>query len=370
MISHEKHDTQLVDAALRLLGIRRFAIAIHDSSFPSLPEEDIGRGSPYSQGGLGFLRFARSLGFNAVQLGPQGKTPRGDPSPYNSCIFSKSILSLAALTLAREGILREVVFAGDLDRLLSRCHRRQQQAHADRVDYAMACEMSQGLLESAHSRFHDLRDTTSDIAVAFRRFLADQKSASVDWLQRDCVYEALSRTSGVEDWRLWGRQGTQLLPLDQRLYCADSDEEETCGRRISEILGENEATIEQFAFGQFLLHVQHQRMREEARSLGVLLYGDMHIGCSHQDWWSWRSLFLPDYLLGAPPSRTNPEGQPWGYPVLDPRKTYSVGHCGQHRSGTCLGFRSSTRGQAACGIRRDAHRSSTGAGMPLGLPCG
>jgi hypothetical protein len=74
MIPCERHDTRLIDAALQLLGTGRFALAIHDSSFPATAEEDIGRGRPCSQGGLGFLRFARSLGFNTVQLEPQGKT--------------------------------------------------------------------------------------------------------------------------------------------------------------------------------------------------------------------------------------------------------------------------------------------------------
>ena len=34
--------------------------------------------------------------------------------------------------------------------------------------------------------------------------------------------------------------------------------------------------------------------------------------------WAHAAVFLTDYVMGAPPSRTNPEGQPWGYPVLDP----------------------------------------------------
>jgi 4-alpha-glucanotransferase len=46
----------------------------------------------------------------------------------------------------------------------------------------------------------------------------------------------------------------------------------------------------------------------------------LQIGLSLRDRWGRSSLFLPDLLLGAPPSRTNPEGQPWGYPVLDPRQ--------------------------------------------------
>src|SRR5262249_42936531 len=34
--------------------------------------------------------------------------------------------------------------------------------------------------------------------------------------------------------------------------------------------------------------------------------------------------FLREYHIGAPPSRTNPDGQPWGYPVLDPDQ-YAAG---------------------------------------------
>jgi 4-alpha-glucanotransferase len=44
----------------------------------------------------------------------------------------------------------------------------------------------------------------------------------------------------------------------------------------------------------------------------------MQIGISHQDAFWLQSLFLRGYKMGAPPSRTNPEGQPWNYPVLDP----------------------------------------------------
>jgi 4-alpha-glucanotransferase len=42
------------------------------------------------------------------------------------------------------------------------------------------------------------------------------------------------------------------------------------------------------------------------------------VGCSRRDVWHFGSVFLDGYRLGAPPSRTNREGQPWGYPVLDP----------------------------------------------------
>ena len=85
----------LVGQALALLGKRRLILAIHDGSFPADPEEDLGRGTPYSRGGGRFVRFVRSLGFNTLQLGPQGLTTRGNPSPYDGTIFSRNSLSIA-----------------------------------------------------------------------------------------------------------------------------------------------------------------------------------------------------------------------------------------------------------------------------------
>jgi 4-alpha-glucanotransferase len=57
----------------------------------------------------------------------------------------------------------------------------------------------------------------------------------------------------------------------------------------------------------------------------VVLFGDLQIGFSHRDVWSRRALFRTDYVMGAPPSRTNPAGQAWGYPVLDPERYRTAG---------------------------------------------
>lgn len=336
MASRQEHRTDLVDAALRLLGIRRFALAIHDASFPSTPEEDVGRGSPYSLGGQSFLRFARALGFNAVQLGPQGQTTRDDPSPYNSSIFSKSILSLAPLALADDPRLLGVVLPDDLDRLLARWPRRE--VRADRVDHARAWEVARELLQIAHGRFRGLRNASADLAAAFEQFVAAQRSGPVDWFERDALHEALRQASRLDDWRRWGQSGSGRSPLDQRLYCPRPGEEAACRRRIEQLGRQHAAAIERFALGQFLLHLQHDRLRALARDQGLVLYGDMHVGCAHQDWWAWRALFLPNYLLGAPPSRTNPQGQPWGYPVLDPHQVFTRDARGEMTAGPALAF--------------------------------
>src|SRR5262249_14671549 len=56
----------------------------------------------------------------------------------------------------------------------------------------------------------------------------------------------------------------------------------------------------------------------ELRALGLRVLGDLAIGMAPADVWAYQSLLLRHYVMGAPPSRTNPDGQPWHYPVLDP----------------------------------------------------
>jgi 4-alpha-glucanotransferase len=52
--------------------------------------------------------------------------------------------------------------------------------------------------------------------------------------------------------------------------------------------------------------------------MGLRVYADMQVGMGHRDRKLFGPLLLAGYALGAPPSRTNPEGQPWGYPLFDP----------------------------------------------------
>src|SRR5690348_11129883 len=72
--SDHQRRTDAVRTALGLLGIDRLVLAIHDQSFPSTLDEDVGRGSPYGLGARALLELLAALGFDGVQLGPQGDT--------------------------------------------------------------------------------------------------------------------------------------------------------------------------------------------------------------------------------------------------------------------------------------------------------
>ncbi|HMY22032.1 MAG TPA: hypothetical protein PKA58_37160, partial [Polyangium sp.] len=93
-------------SAKQSLGIDRLILQIHDASFPSDPDEDWGRGSPYSRGADRFFEFAERLGFDAIQLGPQGLTQRGNPSPYDATLFSRNPLNLPLRRLVEQKRIR------------------------------------------------------------------------------------------------------------------------------------------------------------------------------------------------------------------------------------------------------------------------
>jgi 4-alpha-glucanotransferase len=255
------------------LGIEDIVLAIHDASFPSRPDEDTGRGSPYSRGARDFLSWARTQGFNGVQFGPQGETSRSNPSPYDGGTFTKSILSMALWPLAHEPAWEGILDPKTLEAIV------RDAPKGDRVAYAYAYEQHHRALAEMYGRLN----RRGPLAARF----AEWKRSQAWWLERDARYEALAKLHGTDDWRTWTAS-----------YAPDDDT---------------------FAFGQFIVHTQHAELLAWANEHGMRLYGDLQIGLAFSDRWGRDELFLKGYHMGAPPSRTNPDGQAWGYPVFDPR---------------------------------------------------
>jgi 4-alpha-glucanotransferase len=261
----------LVREALAALGIRRFVLSIHDLSFPSAPDEDIGHGSPYARGAEDFFAFAHELGFDGIQLGPQGQTTLGNASPYDGSAFSRSILALPLRRLADRGVLAP----GDVDEIVSRAPPGETRAHHA---YAFAAA------KTALSR-------ATAVAGRVAAFVRD-----APWAAHDAEFEALATLRGTDDFHAWPATPAHGDPEVRSAWL----------------------------LGQALLADEHADLRRRLAGLELRLYGDLQTGLSFRDRWQRAHLFLPGFALGAPPSRTNPEGQPWGYPVLDPRQYHGV----------------------------------------------
>lgn len=266
-----------VREALARLGIRRLVLSIHQASFPG-GDDDVGLGTPYSRRGLALVEATAALGFDGLALGPGGKTTRLNPSPYDGTAFSRSPLHVALGPLTERG-------DGVWGRTLERAEiAAAQEAVARRGGgYAAAFDAHTELLTAALTRAE---------ARAHRELEVRLGAFRAPWLERERRFEELAAELGTDDWRAWPRQVGALVGRSE------------VGRR--------------FELEQLLVHEQHAGLRDALATRGVRLYADLAVGTSLRDRWAFDGLFLKDYLLGAPPSRTNPLGQPWGYPVWDP----------------------------------------------------
>ncbi|MEO8705564.1 MAG: 4-alpha-glucanotransferase [Kofleriaceae bacterium] len=274
-----------IGPTLERLGVRRMLLAIHDASFPSERREDLGRGSPASHGADRLFGYASSLGFTGIQLGPQGQTSHDNLSPYDGTIFSRNLATIALRSFREGGPYAGLVSEAALDAAVVGSGPPQH-AHAQSAIRAIVGE------------------AYANAPAALRGRLGRFRRDHAAWLERDGLYAALFAARGTS-FRHWPEADAQLWQPGNEI-------------RRAQLLELHAETIERYAFGQMLAHEEHGRVRNAAARHRLALYGDLQVGYSDGDAWAYAPTFLRGYAMGAPPSRTNPEGQPWSYPVLDP----------------------------------------------------
>lgn len=260
---------QSIRAALQRLEIERLVLSIHQASFPAA-DDDLGYGTPYSARGGALIEWLAGLGFTGVSLGPAGITSRNNPSPYDATGLSRNPLHIALGPLCQAGWLdQRLLDAAIADR-----------PAGDRVAYEYAWRTQRRLLAEVLARRGD--------DPALQQRLARLRQAA-PWLDREAWFESVVTAVGHDDWRRW----PATPPTDPQ------------GAR-------------EFLLWQLLVREQHAEFCQRIHLLGIRVYADLPIGTSHREQFLFRERFLAGYAMGAPPSRTNPEGQPWGYAVLDP----------------------------------------------------
>ncbi len=287
----------LVREALRLLGVRNFVLGIHEPSIPSLPWEDVGHGSLASKGAEALLAFASEQGFNGLQLGPAGRVSAHNPSPYDGTLFSRSTFSAAAARLVDAHLLDQAFVA----RLTGAIPETAQR----RVPYAKALAVQRELLDAAFKT----ADESPDWREQIRGYAAERRS----WILPGALFSVLRERHGAFDASRWPDP-------DRSLFKEGAPDGPAAETRIRAHEGALELPMRRFAFEQLLIELQHRAVRERCAAKGIKLFADLQIGINGADAWANRGTFLDGYRMGAPPSRTNPDGQPWGYRVLDPEK--------------------------------------------------
>ncbi|MCQ2754097.1 MAG: 4-alpha-glucanotransferase [bacterium] len=300
----KKDSTKIVKEALKVLGKENLALIVHGSSFPSVNGEDTGFGTFNSTAGHALIDYASKI-FNAIQLGPAGKTKPTDSSPYCGTIFSGNplFIDLKQLTEKSWGkILSTETF--------NRIVEENPNQNAGRTSYSYISHYQIEALKEAWNNFKN----TKLLKKEFENF----KKENDFWLDKDSLYEALSIENKNDYWYNWKTK------KDKNLLNPKTDKEkEAYAERINQIKEKYSDEIDFYKFCQFVLEVQNAETKKYALKKGIKMIADRQVAFSDRDAWAYQSLFLEGWLLGCPPDYFSKDGQAWGFPVMDPEKLYN-----------------------------------------------
>lgn len=298
--------TDVIQKALKALDKKNFALIMHSGSFPSADGENTGFGTINSNGGKEVIDFAKGI-FNAIQLGPAGKTKSCDSSPYTGTIFSGNplFIDLKQLTTPEwNNILSEETYNGIVS--------NNPNKDTNKTAYSYAYKQQDEALTECWNNFKQQG------SAALKEQFESYKLENDSWLDKDSLYEALSIEHGNDYWPLWNSE------TDKNLFNPKSTEEKIeYSKRINEISEKYKDEIDKYKFIQFILNKQNEKTREYAKNAGIRMIADRQVAFSDRDTWAYQSLFLDGWMLGCPPDYFSKDGQAWGFPVMDPDRMYN-----------------------------------------------
>ena len=303
----EKSVKKIIRKALKVLGKKNFVFIMHNASFPAASGENTGFGTINSNGGKRFLDYIEGL-FDAVQMGPAGKTKSSDASPYTGTIFSNNplFIDLKELTSKKWG---NILSLDTFNQIVAENPNKSK----NRTSYSYITKKQDEALSEAYENFVKLND--KKLNKEFESFKIHNKS----WLDNDSLYEALTVEHGTDYWPNWKSE------TDKNLLNPKSNEEKiNFAKRIEEISKKYSKEIDRYKFIQFVLSVQNEQTRKLAKSKDIKMIADRQVAFSDRDTWAYQSLFLDGWCLGCPPDYFSKDGQAWGFPVVNPEKLYNA----------------------------------------------
>ena len=177
--------------ALKVLGKKNLAFIMHNGSFPSVQGQNTGFGSINTDAGKEFIEYVSGL-FDAIQLGPAGKTKSCDSSPYTGTIFSDNplFINLKELTTkAWKNILSEETYNDIVN--------NNPNKDTNKTAYSYIYKRQNEALQEAFGNFKANPD--KKLQKEFEHF----KRENDFWLDKDSLYEALSVEYNNDYWPLW-----------------------------------------------------------------------------------------------------------------------------------------------------------------------
>ncbi len=294
---------QIVKEALGALNKKNMALILHGVSFPSLLNENTGFGTYNSNGAKELMDFAGGM-FNAIQLGPNGKTKPSDSSPYTGTVFSQNPLFMDLISLTTpeyDNLLSAVT--------LEKIVKDNPKLYENKAAYTYSIDVLNEVMDEVYENYK--LNASDKMKEDFEKF----KTENAFWLDNDALYEAFTLEHGSDYWPQWENE------LDRDLFSTwDRDK---ANARIKEITEKYADVIGKYKLAQFITAQQSEKTRQYAKEHGLKMIADRQVAFSDRDNWAYKSLFLDGWCLGCPPDYFSKDGQAWGFSVVDPEKMFN-----------------------------------------------
>lgn len=334
--------SKTMNEAFDYLGVKNRALIIHGSSFPaektSLSKKNLGNdyyldivknknpyiGTPFFN--KEFLEFAKMNGFNAIQLGPNGKLNNTDNSPYKSSIFAQNELFIDYERLKSDDYAN---ILSDKDTTDVSYIVKNYDDNYDMTDFDGAKEVASQILSKAYTNFKTKLENKDEKAIKLNNEFVNFKKQNKNWLERDSVFLILSKLHGTDNFSKWDNE------LDKNLIARKEAGDAPSKARYYQILTtpKYKEKIEEYQFIQFLAEKQEKDDKVIREKQGIKYVGDLLVGYSNSDEWSNPDAFMKDWRVGAQGGGKNGGPQLWDIPVLNPEKLFnkdgSLGPAGQ-----------------------------------------
>jgi 4-alpha-glucanotransferase len=249
-------------------------------------------------GDIGDLRpmsaWLAGAGQRVLQLLPLNEMAPGQQSPYSAI----SGMAIDPIYIRLQDV-PEFIALGGREQLGTAARAQLEAVSASpRVQYKAVRALKHDALVAAFNGFTE-REWRHDSARAgeLRAFLSEHTW----WLDDYALFRAIHRDQ-ERPWVEWP------LPLRRR----DPEALERVRRQLS-------AEVLFYQYLQWIAAIQWRAARAEARTRGVLLFGDLSfmVDADSADVWSHQGDFRLDISIGVPPDAFSATGQDWGMPMYD-----------------------------------------------------
>lgn len=239
-----------------------------------------------------FIQWAAKVGMHAVQILPINDTTSTgtwqDSYPYNAIsvyAFHPIYCNLSALPPLANRLKME-------DFLI----QQQQLNTLSQMDYEAVFHLKMDYLRAIYQQeWKSLAQTKN-----YKEWFQQNKG----WLVPYAAFSVLRDTYKTANFHDWPQHS---------LYVADQIDRFVSSR------GKHHAEVAFYYYIQYQLHVQLAHVHEIARTLGVILKGDIPIGISPNsvEAWAEPQYFNLNSQAGAPPDDFSTNGQNWGFPTYN-----------------------------------------------------